>query len=300
MGLIIFGIIVLIIGILGAKSGAVGRFKTLIVGVGVILIIAGILTAGIRIIPPGHVGVQVLLGKVDKDFLPEGFHIVNPLINIEEMSIRTQNYTMSGLQDIGTKTGSDGIAVLSKDGLPVDIELTVLYRIVPSSAPDIYRQIGKDYEIVIIQPVTRARIRESAAYFNAESLYSEKRQEFQEMLNNQIEEEFKKRGIVLENVLVRNIDLPASVKKSIELKISAEQDKQRKKIEVEKEIQEAERKRAEAQGNADAQRIVSAALTDKVLQFEMIKVQKELANSPNAKIIIMGSSKGAPPFIIGN
>ncbi len=300
MGLIVFGIIVLVIGVLGAKSGALAKFKTLISAVGVILIVAGILTAGIRIIPPGHIGVQVLLGDVQDNYLTEGFHIVNPLMDIEEMSIRTQNYTMSSTIGEGAVQGEDQITVLSKDGLQVKIDLTILYRVVPSKAPYIYQNIGRDYEVVIIRPVTRANIREGAASFFAEHLYSEKRQEFQDMLTKDIEAEFKKRGIVMENVLVRNIDLPPSVKKSIELKISAEQDKQRKKIEVEKEKQEAERKREEAQGVADAQRIVASALSDKVLQYEMIKVQKELAQSPNSKIIIMGSSKNAPPFIIGN
>lgn len=94
--------------------------------------------------------------------------------------------------------------------------------------------------------------------------------------------------------------MPNSVKESIERKITAVQEAQRMKFVLEKEEQEAERKRVEAQGVADAQKIVNLGLSDRVLQFEMIKVQKEIANSPNSKIIILGNSKNTPPFIIGN
>jgi regulator of protease activity HflC (stomatin/prohibitin superfamily) len=99
---------------------------------------------------------------------------------------------------------------------------------------------------------------------------------------------------------VRNITLPQSVKESIERKITAVQEAQRMEYVLQKERQEAERKRVEAQGIADAQRIINSGLSDKILQFELIKVQKELVNSPNSKIIILGGGKQSPPFIIGD
>jgi regulator of protease activity HflC (stomatin/prohibitin superfamily) len=161
------------------------------------------------------------------------------------------------------------------------------------------KQIGVDYIDKIVRPVTRTRIRDNAVYYDAVALYSTKRNEFQQRIYKSIEDDFKKRGLVLEQLLIRNINLPASVKLSIESKINAEQDAQKMTFVLQKEKQEAERKRVEAQGIADYQRILSTGLSDKQLHYEAIKAQKEIALSPNTKIIIMGNSKGAP-VIIGN
>ncbi|TAL68490.1 MAG: prohibitin family protein [Bacteroidetes bacterium] len=300
MTLIIVSLIILAIGIWGTKQDSpLQRFKSLILIVGAIVFIIGIGTSSIRQINPGHVGVQVLFGQVQKQVLYEGLNFVNPLIDVTEMSTQTQNYTMSGTYSEGAKQGDDAIRVLSNDGLEVVIDLTILYRVVATSAPVIYRSIGVDYEDKVIRPTARTGIRESASYFDATDLFAEKREEFEQKIRNQIEKAFKERGLVLEQMLVRNISLPASVKESIERKITAVQDAQRMKFVLEKEQQEAERKRVEARGVADAQRIVNEGLSDRVLQFEAIKIQKELVNSPNSKIIIMGNSRGTVPFIIG-
>jgi regulator of protease activity HflC (stomatin/prohibitin superfamily) len=133
-------------------------------------------------------------------------------------------------------------------------------------------------------------------YYEAVALYSTRRDEFQNRIYKTIEKSFKDRGIILEQLLVRNITLPASVKASIESKINAEQDAQKMQFVLQKEKQEAERKRVEAQGIADYQRIISSGLTDKQLQYETIKANLELAKSPNAKVIIMG--KGNTPVIL--
>jgi regulator of protease activity HflC (stomatin/prohibitin superfamily) len=127
-------------------------------------------------------------------------------------------------------------------------------------------------------------------------LYSSKRDEFQTRIFNSIEEDFKKRGLVLEQLLVRNITLPQSVKTSIESKINAEQEAQKMQFVLQKERQEAERKRVEAQGIADYQKIISNGLSDKQLQYETIKANLELAKSANSKVIIMGGKSA--PFII--
>ena len=131
------------------------------------------------------------------------------------------------------------------------------------------------------------------------ALYSTKRNEFQQRIFKSIEADFKIRGLVLEQLLIRNINLPISVKKSIESKINAEQDAQKMTFVLQKEKQEAERKRVEAQGIADYQRIISLGLTDKQLQYEQIKAQKELAASPNSKIIFM-NGKGSAPVILSD
>jgi regulator of protease activity HflC (stomatin/prohibitin superfamily) len=206
---------------------------------------------------------------------------------------------MSAIHAEGAQEGDDAIRVLSNDGLEVVIDLTVLYRVSPGESPKIYKQIGVDYIDKIVRPVTRTRIRDNAVYYDAVALYSTKRNEFQQRIYKSIEDDFKTRGLVLEQLLIRNINLPASVKLSIESKINAEQDAQKMTFVLQKEKQEAERKRVEAQGIADYQRIISLGLTDKQLQYEQIKAQKELAASPNSKIIFM-NGKGSAPVILSD
>ena len=301
MALIILGIIILIIGIGAAKPGtSIARFKSMIILAGVVFVLAGFLFASVKQINAGHVGVQVLFGKVEHNVLYEGLNVINPLYDVKQMSIQTQNYTMSATYEEGQKQGDDAIHVLSLDGLEVIIDMTILYRITPSEAPDIYKDIGLSYEDKVIRPITRTGIRESASYFNAIDLFAIKRDAFTLKIRQQLEAGFKSRGIILEQLLVRDIKLPTSVKESIERKITAVQDAQRMEYVLQKERQEAERKRVEAQGVADAQKIVNAGLSDKILQFESIKVQKELVNSPNSKIIVLGGGKGNLPFMIGD
>ena len=300
MGLIILGIIIYIFGMISAKSQSqITRYKTILKIAGIVVFIIGLLSQSLRQIDAGHVGVQVLFGQVQPGILNEGLNIVNPLIDVKEFTTQTQNYTMSSAYAEGQKVGDDAIRVLSKDGLEVTMDMTVLYRVIPSVAPQIYRKIGIDYEDKVVRPVTRTRIRESAVDFDAIDLFSDKREAFESRIKQYIDNDFKARGFVLEQLLVRKIDLPKSVKESIERKITAVQDAQRMKYILQKEEQEAERKRVEARGVSDAQRIVNEGLTPKVLQFEMIKIQKELVNSPNSKIIILGDSKSTPFIIEG-
>lgn len=252
-----------------------------------VIITVGILTSCFVQIDAGHVGVKSLFGKVQNDVLTSGLHFVNPLVNVREMDIKTQTYTMSGVADEGHKTSDDAIRVLTADGLEVTIDLSVLYRVVPDDAPKLIREIGVNYEDKIVRPITRTRIRDNAVYYEAIALYSTKRDEFQNRIFKTIDEDFRKRGLLLENLLVRNITLPGPVKAAIERKIEAEQEAQKMQFVLQKEKQEAERKRVEAQGISDYQRIISESLTDKQLQYEQIKAYKELAASQNSKIIVL-------------
>lgn len=267
---------------------------------GIIVILVGLALKCIVQVDAGKVGVQSLFGNVNKTTLNSGLNFVNPLVDVTELDLKTQNYTMSGVHDEGTKSGDDAIKVLSADGLEVTIDLTVLFRIIPIEAPNIYKAIGINYVDVIVRPLSRTRIRDISANYDAVALYSSKRDEFQLKIFNAIEKDFKGRGIVLEQLLVRNITLPESVKKTIESKINAEQDAQKMQFVLQKETQEAERKRVEAQGIADYQRIIASTLTDKQLQYEQIKAQKDLAASPNAKIVIMGNGKGSQVLLNTN
>ncbi len=272
------------------------RFKGAIKIAGIFIIAIGVLNACFKQIDAGHVGVKSLFGKIEDDVMGSGLHFINPLVEVKTIDIKTQNYTMSGIHDEGDKVGDDAIRVLTADGLEVTIDLTVLYRVVPSEAPRLLKETGLDYNDKIVRPLTRTKIRDNAVYYDAVALYSSKRDTFQWRIFNSIEKDFKSRGLILEQLLVRNITLPASVKASIESKINAEQDAQKMQFVLQKEKQEAERKRVEAQGIADYQRIISTGLSDKQLQYESIKANLELAKSANAKVIIMG--KGNSPMII--
>jgi len=296
MLLFILGILVLIASFAVQKNPEFGRFSKIIRSVAILLFVAGILSKCIVQINAGQIGVKTLFGKVQNDVLYSGLHFINPLLEIRRLDIKTQNYTMSGVHDEGQKSGDDAIRVLTADGLEVTIDLTVLYKLLPFEATKLVRETGEDYTDKIVRPLTRTKIRDNSVYYEAVALYSNKRDEFQQRIFKSIEDDFKKRGLILEQLLVRNITLPQSVKTTIEQKINAEQDAQKMQFVLLKEKQEAERKRVEAQGIADYQRIINTGLTDQQLQYEQIKAYLELAKSPNSKVIVMG--KGNTPVIL--
>ena len=293
MFIAILGVIILIAGMaLKRSADPIGRFSGIATTVGGVVIILGLLLSAVKIIDPGRVGVQTLFGKVQGDVLESGLHIINPLVDVTIFDIRTQNYTMSAKSGEGQVEGDDAIRVLSSDGLEVTIDLSVLYKVNPAKAPFILQNIGINFENNIVRPVTRTAIRDNAVNYQAVDLYSTKRQEFQFKINKTISDNFARNGLEVQQVLVRNISLPATVRASIESKIQAEQDAQKMQFVLQKERQEADRKRVEAQGIADYQKIISMGLTAQQLQYQSILAQKEIALSPNTKIIIMGGSSG--------
>lgn len=300
MVLIVFGIIAMIV--LNVISNTSPNFKKLgRIGymIGFALIVLGFISSCFVQITAGSVGVQSLFGKIQGKVLTEGLNVVNPILTVIKFDVKTQNYTMSAIHDEGDQAGDDAIRVLSSDGLEVVIDLTVLFRVTSDKAPTILRTIGEDYTNVVVRPIVRTKIRDLAANYEAVALYSSKREEFQQRLFTAIEKEFTKRGFSLEQVLIRNLNLPQSVKAAIESKINAEQESQKMRFVLDKERQEADRKRVEAQGISDYQRILTSTLSDKLLQYEKIKAQRELAGSPNAKIIIM-DGKSSPMILSGN
>jgi regulator of protease activity HflC (stomatin/prohibitin superfamily) len=295
MFIAILGVIMLVVGIVLKRSPEPGsRFAGTINKVAVLVIIVGLLLSTIKIIEPGKVGVQTLFGKVQDGVLESGLHVINPFVDITTFSIQTENYTMSAKTGEGAVQGDDAISVLSSDGLEVRIDLSVLYKVIPAKAPYIYQNIGVDYENKIVRPITRTAIRDNAVNYVAVDLYSTKREEFQFKINKSITDNFAKNGLAVQQILVRNITLPATVRASIESKIQAEQEAQKMQFVLQKERQEADRKRVEAQGIADYQKILSTGLSDKQLIYESIKAQKEIALSPNAKVIIIGGKGGNP------
>jgi regulator of protease activity HflC (stomatin/prohibitin superfamily) len=293
MGLIIFGILVCGISFFITKGGEpkLARFGTTGLTIGFILFLFGLLSNIVVQIDAGNLGVKKLFGKIDIDVLESGLHIVNPLNEVIEINAKTQNYTMSGVHDEGDKEGDDAIRVLSADGLEVVIDVTVLYRVKLDGVSKLMQEVGNDYKNIIVRPIVRTRLRDNAVYYEAVSLYSTKRDEFQQRIFSAIKKDFDSRGLDLESVLIRNIMLPNSVKTTIESKINAEQEAQKMQFVLQKEKQEAERKRVEAQGIADYQKIISSTLNERQLQYEMIKANLELAKSSNAKVILTNGNK---------
>ena len=297
MFLIVLGVIVFFaITVIAKNNPVVSKFAGVGRIVALLFILLGISSACIKQIDAGEIGVKKLFGSIQNDVMGSGLHFINPLLDVTKLDVKTQNYTMSGVNDEGNKSGDDAIRVLTSDGLEVTIDLTVLYRVVGADAPRLLRETGDDYRDKIVRPITRTKIRDNAVYYQAVDLFGSKRDEFQQRIYKSIEDDFKKRGLMLEQLLVRNITLPNSVKASIESKINAEQDAKKMEFVLLKEKQEAERKRVEAQGIADYQKIINTGLTDQQLQYEQIKAMKELALSANAKVIVMG--KGNTPLII--
>ena len=291
IGLIIFLIIVAIIAVSLRKGAANNqpmlKILSIVRNVAFIGIAIAIIFSTIVQVGAGEVGVQTLFGSVQGGVLHSGLNFVNPLVEVEKMDIRTQSYTMSTAQDEGNLKGDDAITALSMDGLTIKLDVTVWYRLNDMDAPQVYRTIGIDYVDKIVRPAIRTAIRDISVLYSATDIYSNKRDEFVAGVTKDIEDAFKGRGIILERVLLRNVELPEKVRSAIDEKIAAEQKAQQMVYVLQKEKQEAERKKIEAQGISDYNRIVSQSITDQVLQLKGIEATLELSKGQNSKIVIM-------------
>ena len=199
--------------------------KVLIV-IGIVLLL-WLFFASIIIVDAGQTGVYSLFGRVKDQELRSGFHLVIPLAKVTKMSIRTEEYTMSIVSDEGKKQGSDAITALTKEGLSVDLDMTVLYRIDEEKASDLYKNVGLTYDEKIIRPSIRSVIREVIAQYEAKNIYSEKRQEATINIQTNLKSDLKSRGIIIEEVLLRNVVLPANLANSIQEKLQAEQESEK-------------------------------------------------------------------------
>lgn len=260
-----------------------------IVGV-IALVVVIMLIMSIAIVPAGKVGVHDLFGKVDENEFSAGFHFKNPLANVHMMSIQTQEYTMSYAQGEGAKYGSDVISALTKEGLSVDLDITILYKMTPQKADVIYKTIGENYVTVIVRPQIRTVIREVIAEYEAKQIYSSDRTVISLAISEKLEPDLSKRGIILESVLLRHVELPAELTIKITEKLQAEQEAERMEFVLQRETQEANRKRIEAQGIADANTIISGSITPEYLRWYFIQMIPEY----NATTFIPVGDDGIP------
>jgi regulator of protease activity HflC (stomatin/prohibitin superfamily) len=251
----------------------------------------------VRMVGPGQVGVQVLFGEVRTRILPSGLHLVIPLVSIERMTVRTQAYTMSSMPGEGQLKGDDAIMALTAEGLSVALDVTIWFHLIADDAATVYRDIGPNYVDKIVRPAIRTAIRNAAVKYNATDIYSIKRAEVTAAIYEDLTESFIGKGVVCEKVLLRNVDLPAKVKNAIDDKIAAEQDAQKMKFILQKEEQEAERRRIEADGISKANRIIANSLTSRYLQWYYIQTLGSLVNSPNNTIIMTPFDQKLTPLI---
>ncbi len=272
-----------LIDVSGTPGG--GRsLRTLAIVVGIVLVI--LLGNPVRVIPAGHVGVKDFFGNVSPNVLTPGVNVVFPFTKVVKMSVKTQEV-------------KETAEVPSKEGLTMDLEGSLLFRLDPARAADIYKTIGPNYQEIAVQPQIRTAIREVTATYEAKVLYSAER----DKISRETLELFRKmsegRGIITEAVLLRKIGLPAVVANAIQEKLKREQEAEQMKFVLQKESQEAERKRIEAQGVADFQRIVASGISQQLLEWKGIEATEKLALSQNTKVVVIGNPKSGLPIILG-
>ncbi|WP_022846574.1 MULTISPECIES: prohibitin family protein [unclassified Desulfurobacterium] len=242
-------------------------------------------------IDAGEVGVRLRLGKIDKEELYPGFHLVIPGVDrVVIFSTRVEKIDM-------TQRTRNPISALSIEGLPAVLDVTVLYRIVPSKADEIYKNFGEDYADKLIVPIARESVRNIVAQYKIEDLYSSKRGELQKRIFDEIKNRLKSDNIQVVDVLLRNVKLPAKVVEKIEEKLRAKEEAEKMKFVIEKERLEAERKITEAKGIAESNRIIANSLSKAYLQWYYLQTIKSLANGPNNTFIITPYDKNLVPLL---
>jgi regulator of protease activity HflC (stomatin/prohibitin superfamily) len=231
-----------------------------------------ILIRSVIVIGAGQAGVVHLFGKVRDQEISSGIHLVNPLARVEKMSIRTEEFSMTRQREGGS---GDALTVLTKEGLDVTLDLTALYRLQEAKASDVFKEFGLQYRDRIIRPIVRSAVRSTIAEYEAKDIYSVKRAEVATRLRELVTAELEPRGFTIEEVLLRDVELPAQLADSIQQKLTAEQEAQRYEFTLQTARKEAERKRIEAEGQRDAQKILSQSLTPEILHFKYIEGLKD-------------------------
>jgi len=265
--------------------GGGGVLKLLGLGVVGFFVIVFLFSAITRV-DSGAVGVLTLFGKVTGEILPAGIHIISPFKTNHELSVRTQEI-------------KETASVPSSEGLVIALDTSLIYHLNPDKAADVYGTIGERYVDVLIEPNLRSAIREATASHTANALYSGEREMVAKQIVATLTELLGKRGIIVESILLRDIQLPATLKASIEAKQQAEQEALAMNFRLQKETQEAQRKRIEAQGIRDFQQIVAQGISPQLLEWKGIEATENLAKSPNAKVVVVGGGKNGLPLILG-
>lgn len=241
-------------------------------------------------IPAGHKGVifKRFAGGLDKEKVySQGFQIVAPWNDLI-------------VYDVRTNEGSEEMEVLSKNGLNIYVDLSYRFMADPAKIGHLHDEIGPDYVNRIIIPEIRSATREVIGKYLPEELYSTKREAIQDEIFEETRKAVGEKFVLLDAILIREVRLPAKLKAAIESKLEEEQLSFQYEFKLDRERKEAERKIIEAQAKADANKILNASLSDKILKDKGIEATLELAKSPNSKIVVVGSGGDGLPLILNN
>jgi regulator of protease activity HflC (stomatin/prohibitin superfamily) len=263
------------------KQEAAASIIGIAVGLGIVLFNM------FTVIPAGSIGVVDFLGSVSDVTLKSGVNVVNPMANIVKFSVKTQEI-------------KEMMSVPSKEGLSVQLEMSLLFSLDQDNASKIYKTVGENYADIILIPQFRSVVRGVTAKYEARSLYTASRDTLAKEIKYELEKLVGPRGIAIESAPLRQIILPQGLTASIEEKLKAEQESQRMQFILRKEEQEADRKRIEAKGISDFQTIVAKGLNQQLLEWKGIEATEKLASSPNSKIVVIGSGKNGLPIILNN
>jgi prohibitin 1 len=246
-----------------------------------------LLWISVTFVPIGHVGVLSIFGRVTGEVLPSGIHLINPIKSVDKLSIQTQSI-------------KETANVPSNEGLIMALDSSLLFRLDIAKASQVLQTIGNEekYTTNVVEPMLRAAIRSATSAHTANALYTSARELVAKQIQDELVVELGARGFIVENVLLRDVQLPALLKNSIEAKQQAEQDALRMSFVLQKEKQEAERKRIEAQGIADFQKIVAQGISPQLLEWKGIEATEKLATSTNAKVVLIGNSRTGLPLIL--
>ncbi len=277
MGLLIILVAGFIIGVFFVGVSKTGSLKPIIVTT-LFGLIVGFVFSMVRIVPAGYVGIVDFFGLVSPRPLINGIHFVNPLAKVYNMSVRTQ-------EDM------EIMSVPSKEGLNISLDVSVLYKVDPDKAVEIYKTIGPKYREIILTPQFRAAARGVTVGHEAKALYTSEREMLAQAFYDALKSMVGDRGVIIERILLRAITLPPTVSGAIEQKLKAEQEAERMKFVLQRETQEAERKRIEASGIRDAQEIIAQSLTSQYLHYFWINT---LNQNPN--VIYVATEANMPLF----
>ena len=220
--------------------------------------------------------------------LGEGFHVIAPWNNVFIYNVRQQNKFIQDME------------VLSSNGLEIKLDVSILYSPKISELGFLHKTKGKNYLDVVIIPEVRSAARSVVGRYTPEQLYSSKRDVIQKEIFEEVYRKALGQYVQINDVLVRDVTLPPTIKDAIERKLKQEQESLEYEFRLITADKEAQKQIIEAKGKADANRILSASLTDKILQDKGIEATLELSKSPNSKVVIVGSSKDGLPLILGN
>lgn len=241
-------------------------------------------------IEPGERGVifrKFGIGLDKEEIFKPGFHVIAPWNTMYTYDVREQQL-------------EESMTVLSNDGLDIKLDVTVRVNPTYNAIPDLHEKFGEDYLIALVRPEIRSSVRKIIGRFKPEEMYSSKRDEVQTLIEKDLTDALQKNYVELRVALIRDVALPDKVKAAIEDKIEAEQQALKYEYRLQMEEQEAKRKVIEAQAKADANRILNASLTDKILRDKGIEATLKLANAPGSKVVVIGGGGDGLPLILNN